>query len=187
ARVATGAFNGDGRADVAVGAGFLGGPNVEIHDGTAVAGGDFTTLVLPGFFAFTGADATTLRNGVFLAAGDVNGDGFSDLVVGGGPGGGPRVLILDGRTLANKDIFGAYASPVANFFFGNGSDRGGVRVATVDADGDGKADVAVGSGENLRTVVRVYFGRSINNQGEPVAFQDLDPYGTVLSTGVFVG
>jgi uncharacterized delta-60 repeat protein len=187
ARVAVGDVNGDGVPDVAVGAGFLGGPNVEIHDGKALAAGDYSTLIGSGFFAFDGPDATTLRNGVFLAAGDVNGDGFADLIAGGGPGGGPRVLILDGKKLSAGDVAGAYAAPVANFFFGSDASRGGVRVATTNADGDKKADLVVGSGEGLPSQVRVYLGKDFTGSGEPSASQDLDPFGAALPGGVFVG
>jgi uncharacterized delta-60 repeat protein len=187
ARPAAGDVNGDGTPDVIVGAGFLGGPNVEIHDGKALMAGDYTTLIGSGFFAFDGPDAQTLRNGVFLAAGDVNGDGFADLVVGGGPGGGPRVLILDGKHLAAGDVAGAYASPVANFFFGDDANRGGVRVATTNADGDKKGDVVVGSGEGLPSQVRMYLGRDFTTTAEPTTFQDVDPFGQALPGGVFVG
>jgi uncharacterized delta-60 repeat protein len=187
ARVAAGDFNHDGTPDLAVAAGFLGGPRVALFDGTSLFTGTPAKLVND-FFAFTGSDATTLRNGVFVAAGDVNGDGFADLIAGGGPGGGPRVLILDGMTLAGGDIAGAYAAPVANFFVaGNGADRGGVRVAVTDADGDGRADVVTGSGEGSASRVRVYAGMSIGPGGEPAAFQDLDPFGAALPNGVFVG
>jgi uncharacterized delta-60 repeat protein len=187
ARAAIGDVNGDGVPDVAVGAGFLGGPNVEIHDGKALAAGDYSTLIGSGFFAFDGPDATTLRNGVFLAAGDVNGDGFADLIAGGGPGGGPRVLILSGKKLSAGDVAGAYAAPVANFFFGSDASRGGVRVATTNADGDKKADLVVGSGEGLASTVRVYLGKDFIGTGEPAQFQDLDPFGAALPGGVFVG
>jgi hypothetical protein len=123
---------------------------------------------------------------VFLSAGDVTGDGFADLVVGGGPGGGPRVLILDGKLLAAGDVAGAYAAPVANFFVA-AADRGGVRVAVTDADGDDKADVVTGSGEGSASRVRVYPGRGVGPGGEPAAFQDLDPFNQVIPAGVFVG
>jgi hypothetical protein len=187
ARVAVGDLNGDGVPDLAVGAGFLGGPNVEVHDGKAVAAGNFDLLIGGGFFAFDGPDATTLRNGVFLAIGDLNGDGFGDLIAGGGPGGGPRVLVLSGKLLSAGDVAGAYAAPVANFFFGSGADRGGVRVATTKAAGDSKADLVVGSGEGLASKVRVYLGKDFIGTGEPAQFQDLDPFGAALPGGVFVG
>jgi hypothetical protein len=187
ARVAVGDVNGDGTPDVVVGAGFLGGPNVEVHDGKAVAAGNYNQLIGSGFFAFDGPDAQTLRNGVFLAVGDINGDGFADLIAGGGPGGGPRVLVLDGKKLSAGDVAGAYAAPVANFFFGDPNSRGGVRVATKDADGDAKADLVVGSGEGLASGVRVYLGKDFAGTGEPAQHQDLDPFGQALPGGVFVG
>jgi hypothetical protein len=187
ARVAVGDINHDGVPDVAVGAGFLGGPNVEIHDGKALAAGNFATLVGSGFFAFDGSDATTLRNGVFLSVGDVNGDGFADLIAGGGPGGGPRVLVLDGKMLAAGNVTEADASPVANFFVGDDANRGGVRVAAANIDGDNKADLVVGSGEGLPSQVRVYLGKDCTGSGEPSAAQNLDPFGQTLPGGVFVG
>lgn len=84
---------------------------------------------------------------------------------------------------------GAQASPVANFFVaGNASDRGGVRIAAVDVDGDGKADLAAGSGPRSVGNVRVYLGRNFTSNGEPTIFQDLNPFAsTVLGEGVFVG
>jgi hypothetical protein len=187
ARPAVGDVNGDGTPDLAVGAGFLGGPVVEIHDGKALAAGDFTTLIGGGFFAFDGPDAETLRNGVFVAVGDINGDGFGDLVAGGGPGGGPRVLVLDGKMLSAGNYAAAYANPVANFFFGNPADRGGVRVAVHDLDGDERADLIVGSGEGLPPAVRVYHGKDFVSTAEPSVFQDVEPFGVALSGGVFVG
>jgi hypothetical protein len=189
ARVAMGDVNGDSVPDLAVGAGFLGGPNVELHDGKAVAGGDFATLILNGFFAFPGSDAVTLRNGVFLAIGDVNGDGFGDLIVGGGPGGGPRVLVLDGKLLTAGDVNAVYGAPVTNFFFGDPASRGGVRVASTDVDGDGKGDLLVASGEGLPARVGVYLGTHITPGSAPTATdQDLSVFGgATLPGGVFVG
>jgi hypothetical protein len=188
ARVAVGDLNRDGTPDLAVGAGFLGGPNVEVYNGRALAQGDDTTLIGSGFFAFDGPDAVTLRNGIFLAVGDVKGDGFADLIAGGGPGGAPRVLALSGQRLASGDVAGAYANPLANFFVaGNEADRGGVRLAVKDVDADGRADVIAGSGERSASRARVYLGRNFGGAGEPAATQDLDPFGQTLPGGVFVG
>jgi autotransporter-associated beta strand protein len=187
ARPAIGDVNGDGFADLAVAAGFLGGPNVEVHDGKALSGGDLATLVGGnGFFAFP-VDAATLRNGVFLAVGDVDGDGFGDLIFGGGPGGGPRVVVYSGKLVTDRDLTGANGRPLANFFFGDPAGRGGVRVAAKDVDGDNQTDIVVGSGEGVASRVRVYAGKTVQSAGEPPALQDLDPFGQTLPGGVFVG
>ncbi|MDB5310122.1 MAG: Flagellar hook-length control protein FliK [Gemmataceae bacterium] len=185
ARAAVGDVNGDGTPDLVVAAGFGGGPRVAIFDGKTLFGGTPTRLVND-FFAFPGADATTLRNGVFVAAGDVNGDGKADLIFGGGPGGAPRVFILSGAQVAAGDTAAAEASPLANFFYGDPTTRGGVRVAAKPT-GTGKADVVVGSGEGLPSKVRVYDANTLNPPGAPTGFQDLDPFGTAIAGGVFVG
>jgi len=187
ARVAAGDINNDKTPDLAVGAGFLGGPVVELHDGKAIGKNDFTTLITGGYFAFPGPDAVTLRNGVFLAIGDLNNDGFGDVIAGGGPGGGPRVLTLSGKLLSAGDVTGAYAAPVTNFFAGNEANRGGVRVASADVDGDGRADLLTGSGEGEPARVQVFLGKNITTT-TPTADQDLTVFGgATLPGGVFVG
>src|SRR5262249_36610296 len=144
-RAALGDLNHDGTPDLAVAAGFLGGPRVAIFSGMSLFG---TPARLGNdFFAFPGADAADLRNGAFVAIVDVDGDGFGDLIFGGGPGGAPRVLALSGRLVTSGDLTAAYELPVANFFLGGDTtSRGGARVAAKDVDGDGRADLVVGSG-----------------------------------------
>jgi hypothetical protein len=188
ARAALGDVNADGTPDVVVAAGFLGGPRVAVFDGTTALGGNPRRL-LNDFFAFPGSDAVTLRNGAYAAVGDVDGDGFADLIFGGGPGGAPRVFVLSGQRIAAGDVQGAYASPVANFFVaGNAADRGGVRVAAGDADADGRAEIVVGSGEGSPANVRVYLGKDFTTPAEPGNFQDLAVFGgTALAGGVYVG
>jgi hypothetical protein len=188
ARVAIGDVNHDGTPDVVVAAGFGGGPRTAIFTGQSVLAGVPARLVND-FFAFPGADAERLRNGAFVAAGDVTGDGFADLVFGGGPGGAPRVFILSGALVGAGQLDAAQGSPVANFFVaGDAAKRGGVTVAVSDADGDARGDVAVGSGEGSPARVRAYLGVDFTGTGEPAEFQDLAPFGgAVLPGGVFVG
>jgi hypothetical protein len=163
-RAALGDVNKDGTPDVAVSAGFLGGPRTALFDGKTVLA--TPTRLVGDFFAFPGSDATTLRNGVFVAAGDVNGDGFADLIFGGGPGGAPLVFILSGALISVGNVAGAQAAPIANFFVaGNSADRGGVRLAVKDADGDGKVDVIAGSGEGSPAKVRIYMGQELHLDG----------------------
>ena len=188
ARAALGDVNRDGNLDVVVAAGFGGGPRTAIFGGPSVLAGSPIRLV-GDFLAFPGADAETLRNGSFVATGDVTGDGFADLIFGGGPGGAPRVFILSGAQVSAGDVAGAQAAPVANFFVaGNTNDRGGVRVAIVNADGDTRADVVVGSGAGSPANVRAYLGKDFTGGGEPGAFQDITVFGgAALPGGVFVG
>ena len=69
--------------------------------------------------------------------------------------------------------------------------RGGVRVAVRDVDGDGRADVVTGSGSGEASAVRVYpatsLAASFGTSSEPGGAQLLDPFGSTLPGGVWVG
>ncbi|MBN9520569.1 hypothetical protein J0H58_18950, partial [bacterium] len=129
-RLALGDISGDGVADLLVGAGYGGGPRVVAFDGASLARGQQVKL-FPDFFAFEGA----LRNGAFVAVGDVNGDGRGDLLFGAGPGGGPRVRALDGRGAMRGE-----ETELASFFAGDASGREGVEPGVMTAD-DGSVSV----------------------------------------------
>ncbi|MFO0797365.1 MAG: VCBS repeat-containing protein [Gemmataceae bacterium] len=184
ARTALGDVNGDGRADLLVAAGFQGGPRVALYDGAKVFTAGLVRLTSD-FFAFD----PSLRNGVFASIGDVDGDGYGDLVLGAGSGGAPAVRVLSGRTLVLGGGPGAaLASPISDFFVnGDSSSRTGVRVTTKNVDGDGRSDIITGSGENQPSFMRVYAGSSVRGRSEPAVIQDIDPFGVALTEGVFVG
>lgn len=187
ARSALGDVNNDGTIDLAVSAGFLGGPRTAIFNGTSLLANP--TRLVNDFFAFPGTDAVTLRNGVFVSMSDINGDGFDDVIFGGGPGGAPRVFILSGQTISTTGTAAAQAAPIANFFVaGNTTDRGGVRVSGANLDGDTVGDLIVGSGEGSAARVRAYSGVNFTTTGEPTVFQDVTVFGgAVLPGGVYVG
>jgi uncharacterized delta-60 repeat protein len=144
ARVTAGDLDGDGRPEVVVGAGFGGGPRVAVYDGRGLLQGAASPPKLVGdFFAFPGPDAANLRNGVFLSAGDLDGDGRADLAFGGGPGGAPRVFVLSGARVAAGQVAAAQDGPLANFFVDDDlGARTGARVAVADLDRDGKPELA---------------------------------------------
>jgi hypothetical protein len=189
ARAAAGDVNGDGAPDLIVSAGFMGGPRIAVFDGRGVAAGSSAPgRLVSDFFAFE----DQLRNGAFVAAGDLNGDGFADLVFGAGPGGAPRVRAIDARELLGSGAFSTLDelpvdTQLGNFFAGDTNSRGGVRLSVRDVDGDGRADVTTGSGESDRSAVRVFVAGRIVGSPSPTAHQELDPFGEVLPNGVFVG
>lgn len=90
------------------------------------------------------------------------------LVTGAGTGGGPHVRGWDARGGSLPVSLMAYSGIV-----------GGVRVATADVDGDGRAEIVAAPGEGGGSEVRVFDGRSY------VQVDRLLPFGT-WSTGVHV-
>ncbi len=141
--VAIGDLDGDGVGEVITGAGLGGGPLVKVFDGTG--------RLEKGFFAYD----SNFRGGVRVAAGDVNGDGFADIVTGAGPGGGPHVRVFNAATLEVLNQFLVFDD---NY-------HGGVYVAAGDVDGDGFADIVAGPGANDLNEIRV---RSSSDGGSVV-------------------
>lgn len=72
---------------------------------------------------------SAFRGGVRVAVGDLTQDGYPDVVVAPGPGGGPRVRVLDGKT--GDQIPG----PLGSFWAFDPDFLGGVHVASADVDG----------------------------------------------------
>lgn len=112
-RVAAGDFNGNGRAEIVTAPGVGGGPDVRIYEFVPNGAGNLIG-------GFAGFDPTFL-GGVYVAAADVTGDGLTELIVGAGGGGGPRIGVFtaDGQTVAS---YLAYASDFT----------GGVRVSAAN-------------------------------------------------------
>ena len=178
ARPAVADVNGDGTPDLVVAAGFGGGPRVAVFNGLSLLPGGAPGRLLPDFFAFE----DTLRNGAYVAAGDVDGDGLADIVAGGGPGGGPRVLVLGARELLAAT---SVRAPLANFFAWDPAGRDGVRVAAKDLDGDYRADLVVGIGPNgVANSVRTFAGKSLPLTGAATALAE---FAAPSTAGVFVG
>src|SRR5262249_8046871 len=96
-RVAVGDVNGDGVPDIITAPAPGGGPHLRVFDGT-------TGGMLRNFFCFDPGFA----GGLFITAGDVNGDGVADIIVGADAGGGPRVTVFNGKDNSALYDFFAY-------------------------------------------------------------------------------
>ena len=161
-RVASADTTGDGVPDIIVGAGPGGGPRVTIIDG-------FNGRVVDDFFAFE----STFTGGVYVAAGDFNGDGRSELIVGAGESGGPRVQVYNTTSRALiLDNF-AYES----------SSRTGVHVTAGDFNGDGKQELIISPGLGGGPRVRIFDG---NNVSKLNVLADFFAYDSSQRGGVYI-
>jgi hypothetical protein len=140
--VAAGDINGDGRADVITGAGPGGGPHVEVFDAAN------SNQLLRSFFAFS----SSYLGGVFVAAGDTNGDGKDELFVG--------QAFTHCSPAHVRKFDGATNGLLADFVpddFANSA-----RVASLDVNNDGKADIVTVNGPGLDSIVNLFDGPTIN-------------------------
>ena len=110
--IALGDFNGDGKLEIATGAGEGGGPHVRIFDAQ-------TGEAISEYFAYY----PEARGGVHVAAGDLNGDGKAELITTPGAGEGGLLLVLNG--ISGAELF---STPV----LGSQSTGGAVVSASVD-------------------------------------------------------
>jgi trimeric autotransporter adhesin len=101
---------------------------------------------LASFFAYSPA----FTGGVYVAAGDVNHDGFADIITGAGVGGPTHVKVFNGNGLSELYSFLAYPG-VTNE----------VRVGGGDVDGDGFADIITGLGPDAASHVKVFRGNDL--------------------------
>ncbi|HJZ60347.1 MAG TPA: FG-GAP-like repeat-containing protein [Gemmataceae bacterium] len=175
-RIALGDVNRDGFADLIAAAGPGGGARIAGFDGRSLSQGR-VVHIFHDFFAFD----PNSRVGAFVAAGDVNRDGFAEIVVGAAEGGSPRVSVFDGQSLA----VGGSPKMISNFFAGPEDKRGGIRVGVRDFNSDGFADIITGPGGQDGSKQRVFSGISVAAGGSALLFER-DPF-PGLNAGIYIG
>ena len=176
-RAAISDINGDGTGDLIWAAGAGGGPRIATFNGKLIDNGNNVDFKLSGdLFALS----TNLRDGAYIAGGDVNGDGIGDLVAGGGSGAPPQVVAFSGMNLA-KNVF----TPFADFTVGDPATRQGIRVAVKDLNNDAFADLIVGSAPTAGSRVRGFRGENLSLTGSGSSLFEFDVVPNL--NGVFVG
>ena len=141
-RIAMADVNGDRVPDIIAVPGSGGGPNVRVFDGR-------TLELLYSFQAYS----ETFTAGLYVAAGDLDGDGFAELITGAGEGGGPNVRVY--KLGANGAI-----SLLNSFYAYTDGFTGGVRVAVGDYDGDGIKDIVTSPGYGGGPHIKVFDGNA---------------------------
>jgi len=160
--IALGDINGDGKDEIITSPKAGGGPHVKVFD---ING----KLILQ-FFAYD----KKFYGGVNIASGDIDGDGFDEIITGPGKGGGPHIRSFNSSGVLESQFF-AYDK---NF-------KGGVNVIT--------ADIKVGARGNKDKIITAPFSSgsahirmfdNYNNlEGEFYAFKSNFRGGVNLASG----
>lgn len=173
-QVALGDVNGDHIADLMVAGLYPNGSHVSGYNGQSLRPGTAPTRV---FNEFT-LDGT-FANSLFLAAGDINGDGRADVIVGSGAYGTPKVVAFSGKQLAESNT----RVKLADFVPEGATSTTGIRVAVRDVDGDGVADILTASGERAT----IFRGGNLPAVGtRPPVVRSFDPFPDI-NAAVYVG
>ena len=155
-RVAAGDTDGDGADEIIVGTGSGVSPLVRVYETNG--------MVSQEFYAY----ATTYGSGIYVEAGDLDGDGIDEIVTGTDYGGGPHVR-----------AFEASGTVIASFFAYDENFRGGVRVAVADLDGNETSEIYTAAGPGGGPHLRVFNSGGTNIGG-------FFPFNESLSQGIFV-
>jgi len=173
-RLAAADFNGDGFADIVTAPGIWSGPDVRIFDGQILTKSR-TASMIGEFLAYD----PRYFGGVFVSAGDLNGDGLPDIITGTNGNGGPEAKAFSGANVLSSPT----PTIIDDFFAYSPAFNGGARVAVININGH--ADIVTGAGPGGGPHVRIFDGATGLALTDPQdSFYAFD---VVFSGGVFVG
>jgi FG-GAP repeat/FG-GAP-like repeat/Fibronectin type III domain len=163
-----GDVNHDGKADLLIGA-----PNADAYAGAvyvvygsaSIANVNLATMPLTRGFRIAGAADGDFAGTVVAGAGDIDGDGFDDILVGAPnadvgaeAGAGTAYVVLGAASSGNVDL-GALPAD-RGFRITGAASRTGAAVAGGDVNGDGLADAIVAGSVGWDSRVIVAYGRA---------------------------
>lgn len=169
-RVAADDIDSDGYDDIITGAGPGGGPHVRAFSGLDLH-------EIGGFFAYP----TNFGGGVYVATGDIFGNGPRDIVTGPGPGTQPEVRIFEVTGTDCCPLSGVSFAPDGTLMAYDSGFRGGVRVAIHEADDSCcESELITGAGPGGGPHVKIFDGDTL------VQMDSFFAYDVGFSGGVFV-
>lgn len=133
--IAIGNIQGDEKLEIVTGTQQGGGPHVRIFNYQG-------NLIHTGWFAYN----KNFRGGVNVALGDLNGNGYKEIITGAGFGGGPHIRIFKADGYLYDPGFFAYDMKF----------RGGVNVSCADLNNDGKDEIITGAGPTGGPHIKIY-------------------------------
>ena len=209
-----GDVNGDGYDDLIIGANradpngdsyagetyiVYGGANAPGRDGVL----DLSMLDGTNGFILTGIDADDRSGSSVSSAGDVNGDGYDDLIIGANradPNGNDNAgetYVIYGGAIAPGDVLDLSSLNGTNGFILTGIDAGdssGISVSSAgDVNGDGYDDLIIGArlaapnGDDSGETYIVYGGASAPGTGGVLDLSDLDGSNGFILNGTDAG
>jgi hypothetical protein len=147
--VALGDVNGDGKTDIVLSADTPAGTEVEVVDTNGVELDQFYVL-----------DASIVP-GASIAAGDLNGDGKAEIVLGGGPTTAPWPPSSNGPA-QRVAVYKADGTEIHHFDAYPGLFQGGVRVGLADVEGDSRPEMITAPGPDSEPEIGIWSQHWIN-------------------------